>query len=287
MQQILIGPSGTTRPANNSAIDGYLGYEHRPDWLFRTIELGFIFVAFGRRGLRIALRPNFVSRAALARLYGLLARQNPPRVALAQDASLWSWELVGSTREAITRIELLVTEARNPAPRWPLTEARLPLERCSHIGHGRLLLVLQAWGQRQGRWDSNFLGQLEEWQLLPNSTISMRPRGSERLLMCHWGENITTYGRDWPRLAPGRDVEDTPNAELGLRRAALQRRIISEGLPQLMAVDFSVSGPVYEEARVQFYRLCMPWLASDGVVFTTSFQIGRRVIRSGAADSAN
>jgi hypothetical protein len=229
-------------------------------------------------GTRIALRPHFASRLAVSRLLDIVLQQNPARVALAHDARLASWKLIIGADRAIARIEELVAEAQNSLPRPLIATGRLALERCVDIADGQLLPVLQAWHQRQGRWEADLFGRLLDWKLLPHTTITEQPKSSERLLVRHWGARILTYGKDWPRIARGRDLEDQPNAEFGWWRAAMLRKKIAERVPRLSASDAVFRGIDGKLVRSTNSRLVLPWRRSDGSALVTTITVGRRII---------
>jgi hypothetical protein len=197
---------------------------------------------------------------------------------VAHDARLASWELVCGTHRAIARIEQIIADARSPSPRPLLTVQPLPLERCAKVGGGRLLPILQAWQQRQGRWEADFYGRLLEWKLMPVTVITQRACGSERLIITHWGSRITAFGKDWPRIAPGRDIEDQPNLEIGRWRGAELRRRIAEGVPRLLALDL-VFRPVDRGlVRLQYFRIELPWRKPDGAALLTGSNVARRLL---------
>jgi hypothetical protein len=278
MLELLIDDSGEAWPVQPETISRRFGLERPRDFVLRTVDLGFIFIRFCEFGARVALRPQFASRSALSRLSCLIRQRNPARVAIARDARRSSWEIAVGADQAIARIEELVAEARRPSPRPLLTFKRLPVERCRDIAGGQLLPVLQAWEQTQSRWEPDFYGRLLEGKLLPVTMISEQPAKSERLLIRHWGARHTSFGKDWIAIAPGRDVEDLPNAEIGQWRAAKTRATIAEGVPRLTASDLVFRRIDGALARLQYCRLSLPWRTSDGALLVTGTRVARRML---------
>jgi hypothetical protein len=278
MSLILIDHSGNIWPARLEVVARHFRLGNQHNWLSWAIASGFIFVALGEWGARVALRPHFVTREAESRLYTILSKRTPARVAISRDARLTSWELVIGAESAIVRIVQLIAEAREPSPRPLLTAQLLPLDRCLDIAGGQLFPVLQAWEQRQGRWEPELYGHMRESGLLATTAIARRPRGSERLLIEHWGEGITSYGQDWIRIARGRDFEDQPNAELGRWDAIRQKQTLAEGVPKLSKLDFVFCRIDGELVRVSFDRLGLPWWTSDEEAIVTSVTTRRRMI---------
>jgi hypothetical protein len=276
MPGLLIDDSGQVWPAQPETVARRFGLRRPRDFMVRAVHLGFIFAGFGAYGARVALRPQLVSRAALLRLFDMLAQRDPPRVALAGDGRLSSWEFIIGAQRVIARIEHLVAEARSPSPKLLLSAERLLLDRCLDIAGGRLLPALQSWHQSQGRWQPDLYGRLLKWKLLPFTVISEQPRASERQVIRHWGAGITLFGTDWIRIAPGRDLEDLPNAEIGRWRAALPRQTVAERAPRLLATDFVFRGIDDRLTRVQYTQLDLPWLVSDRTMRVTAVTAGRR-----------
>ncbi len=287
MPELLIDDSGTVWPAEPAIIIRRFGLRHPRDFVFRAIDLGFIFVTLGECGVGIALRPQFVSRSACSRLFGIIGQRNPARLALAWDARLSSWELIVGGNRTIARIEKLIAGARSPSPRPLLTAQRLPLECSVDVGGGQLLPILEAWLQRQGRWEPELYGRLQERRLLAGTAIARQPRGSERLLIEHWGKNLTTYGKDWIRVAPGRDFEDQPNSEVGRWAGAMHRQTIAESVPRLTAADFVYRGIDGELVRLTCYRSDLPWRTSDGATIVTAITARRRMLTLDRPNPAN
>lgn len=287
MSELLIDDAGTVWPAQPEIITRRFGLRHPRDFVFRSIELGFIFVALDGCGARIALRPQFVSQSAVSRLFGIIRQRNPARLALSCDARLSSWEIIGGGDRTIARIAKLIAEARSPSPRPLLTAQRLHLERCLDVGGGKLLPMLEAWLQSQGRWGPELYGRLQERRLLASTAIARQPRGSDRLLIEHWGADLKTYGNHWIRVARGRDFEDQPNIEIGRWDGARQREMLAEGVPRLTATDFVFRRTDGGLVRLSFYRLGLPWRTSDGAAILTAVTTRRRMLTLERANPAN
>ncbi len=287
MSELLIDDTGTVWPAEPEIIARRFGLRHPRDFVFRAIDRGFVFITLGEYGVRVALRPQFVSRSAVSRLFGIIGRRNPARLAVARDARLSSWELIVGAERAIARIERLIAEARSPSPRPLLTAQRLPLERCLDVGGGQLFPMLEAWVQRQGRWEPDLHGRLVEWKLLPVTVISEQPRASERVRIRHWGANLTMFGREWTRVAPGRDFEDQPNVEVGRWRAAMLREMAADGVPRYTISDLVLRRTDRGLTRLTFFRLALPWRTSDGAVLVTANNVARRRVLLERPNPAN
>jgi hypothetical protein len=276
MSGLLIDDSGIVWPAEPAIISRRFGLRQQRDFVGRAIDFGFVFITIDACGVRIVLRPQFVSRPAVSRLFGIIGRRNSARLALARDAHLSSWELIVGAERAIARIEGLIAEARSPSPRPLLTARRLPLERSLDIAGGQLFPILEAWGQRQGRWEPELHERLLEWQLLPITVISEQQPDSERLLIRHWGANLTMFGKAWTRAARGREYEDQPNGEMGRWRAGLLRQMAADGVPRYTKSDLVLNRVDWGLTRLTFFRLALPWRTPDGAVVVTATNAARR-----------
>jgi hypothetical protein len=271
--RFLIDDNGLVWPAEPVTIADRFGVaRRRRNLVVQAVGLGFTFVAFSAAGARVAIRPAFITRRAIARLAILLAGPRPERVALSCDGRLASWELIIGVGPAIARIDALVYQSRRPEPRPLQHEARLRLACCADIGQGRLLPLLQGWEEEQGRWRWHTFDRLQEAGLLSSTIVARKPHSSEQLLIEHWGSKFL-YGPDWRRIARGRDVEDQPNADVGRWRAVRMRQTIDEGVPWLTSTQIVTRAADRKLLRLQFLRLTLPWRDSDGTTFLTATKI--------------
>lgn len=275
MQHLLIDGSGIVWPARPEILTRHFGIRPR-NFVSRVIDLGFVFISLDSYGERVTLRPQFVSRAAVVRLRRIITQRNSARLALAHDARRSSWELIVGAERAIARIEQLIAETRSPSPRPLLTSQPLPLEHCLDVDGGRLFPILEAWGQRQGRWEPELHDRLLEWRLSGVTVISEQPRRSERLLIRHWGTSLTTLASAWPQAAPGREFEDQPNLDVARWRASLLRQMAADGVPQYTRSDLVLRPVDRGLTRLTFFQLALPWRASDGAVVVTASNVARR-----------
>jgi hypothetical protein len=278
MSAFLIDDAGKVWPARPETIARRFGQRTRRDFVQWAVALGFVLVTFGEAGARVALRPHFVTQEAEIRLADILDRRKPARVAISNDAQLSSWELISGVSRVTARVARLIAEARHPSPRPLLTAQRLPLERCFEIAGGQLSELLQIWRQHQGRWEPDFHERLRQRGLLAGTAIARQPGGSGRLVIDHWGAKLTTYGKDWIRIARGRDYEAQPNSEIGRSEGARQRQILAEGVPQFTASDFVFRNIDGDLVRLSFHGLGLPWRTSDGAAVVTAIIAGRRTV---------
>src|SRR5689334_20684200 len=99
MQNLFIDEAGIVWPARPEIVARRFGFPPG-DFIGRAIELGFVFITLDSLGERITLRPQFVSRRAVCRLYRIIGQRNSARLALARDARRSSWELIVGAERA-------------------------------------------------------------------------------------------------------------------------------------------------------------------------------------------
>jgi hypothetical protein len=264
-KHLLITDTGSVWPVCRAALSRrFADLPYRRDVATQAIRLGYVFVGLWANGAKIALRPDLVAQPAVARLDGLLMSHHAVRVALSCDGLMSSWEMIASSEIAIIRIGELIDVARRPTPRTLRHDNRLPLDRAEDIAGGRLLPLLQIWGQRHGRWDPSFPARLADAGLARLAIVTRRPRRSTELPIEHWGEGLTLHNREWPRLARGRDIRELPNRDVGEWLAFDVTQNFIEGCPRLRASTVVTRNADYSLVRVDFCYLSLPWRDSDG-----------------------
>ncbi len=105
--------------------------------------------------------------------------------------------------------------------------------------------------------------------------VYRQPVRSERVIIEHWGDSFSVYGKEWAGIAQGRDVEDQPDAEVGRLHARRLRQEISEGIPQLAVAESVLRQIDGALIHVKFCRLVLPWQAADGATLVTGARVAR------------
>jgi hypothetical protein len=280
MTGLLIDDGGNAWPAEPDTIVGRFGrIPTERDVVEQAISLGFVFVRVVSGGLRVALRAHLVTQPALDRVCNLIADQEPHRVTLSIDPRLSAWELIAGPLHAIARIERIVAEARKPVPRLIVTTQTLPFETAYQIAGGRLLPLLLAWREANGRWSGDQPGRLADFGLLDHSVISRNQRDSDRFLVEHWGRcRSSLYGPQWAQIARGRDLADQPNQDLGWWNAAAAWQIATAAEPRLLAFDLVMRTPDTRLVRRTYTRLMLPWRIPDRGTILTAIDVGARTL---------
>ena len=262
---ILIDDRGAVWPSTPESLRQRFG-NVRPwrDFACQAIGLGFIFVTFGPTGVRIALRPPFVTAKAVAQLARTPYARVSERIALSHDGEMSSWVVIAGIRRAIAVIEAVRAAAQSPEPRPLLMAKPLPLEQAASIGRGRLMPVLEAWRQEPVRRIDELYAVLQRAGLLPDAVIFRRAPGSERFVIEHWGSRRDLLGPGWTRIARGRDVLDQPNKQLGEWNAALAAETVATAVPRLLACDYVIRTPEARLIRRTNKRLLLPWRTPEG-----------------------
>jgi hypothetical protein len=272
MAGLLIDDGGDAWPAQAKTIrNRFEAVRPQGDFLLQAISLGFAFVDVRGNGIKIGLHPQLVTAAALSRLYELIAYHDPLRVMVSVDPQLSSWELIASAIEAIKYIERRVAAAQRPSPKPLVVMRRLSLDELSAVWSGRMVAALHCWEAARSRWDShNVLQLLTNVGLLGYAFIVRNGYRSERLVIDHWGADLTIYGRQWPKVARGRNQNEQPNADMAARFVAIARETIAEGIPRLDAIDCVFRDVDGVLVRRRGLRFAIPWQATNGDVWLSA-----------------
>lgn len=262
---ILIDDRGAVWPSTPQSLRQRFG-NVRPwrDLARQAIGLGFIFVTFGATGVRIALRPSFVTAKSVSQLGSTPYARVSERVALSHDGQMSSWEVISGIRRAIAIIEAVRAAAQSPEPRPLLLAKPLALEQAASIGRGRLMPVLDAWREAPVRRIDEIYAVLHRARLLPDAVIFRRAPGSERFIIEHWGSRRDLLGPGWTKIARGRDVLDQPNKQLAEWNAALAADTMATAVPRLFACDYVIKTPEARLIRRTNKRLLLPWRTPEG-----------------------
>jgi len=279
---LLIDDKGTVFSTDVGAMARLVGLSvtrSRHASLRRALALGFISVSFFPSGVRIALRPDLITRQAISRLALVTAKPGLDRVVLSLDGRASRWEIIGNVSLAISRVHAAFAQARMPEPRHLLDTRRLPLSQIDSIAQGQLLPVLRAWEEAKRKWDADFYGRLQNMGHLERTIILCQPRyNSDQLLIEHWGQKRGTYGPQWPRIARGRDFAAQPNLDVGAWRAGIARQQLADLEPSLRVDDAVFRETSGRLIRFHVCRLILPWQTSIGERMLSEVTADRRSI---------
>jgi hypothetical protein len=135
--------------------------------------------------------------------------------------------------------------------------------------------LLAIWHVTGGLWTDHLRDLLTALNLLERAVVLRNPTGGDRLVFDFRGDFFSFYPRSWNRLAIGRDLEDQPDRDYGLRTAHSYREVLVGGEPRFEAVDAVIRSPGEDVRRSRYDRLILPWRTSDNERFLTGVSVLR------------
>lgn len=267
----LIDDKGETWPAGAVAVRQRLG--HDPSQFdpvgYAVRNLGFALVRQRGRSIHLSLRPALVTPATLGALFYRLAEAMPERLLLSYLQRNWQHEVIRSAHEAMLRLEDLVYTGSTWRPHSAYLVQRHPLVLRKHSALQSLGPLLAVWHLTGGLWTDRLRDLLMALNLLERAVVLRNPTGGDRLVFDHRGASFSFYPPCWNLLAIGRDLEDQPDREYGIRTAQSYREALGDGQPRFEAVDAVIRAPGKEVRRSRYDRLILPWRTSDNERFLT------------------
>jgi hypothetical protein len=234
---------------------------------FAVTELGFIHVKLLGRGAHLSFNPHKTERLAMVGAFYLIADIRPIRILLSHGPSPEGTEIVARD-QFFPRLSELLQVAPSPLV-WK--ERRQSLDRPLARFAPALASVLEIWCQQARRLNSVRMPGLDD--LLDTAALIRRPRGSDRLIIEHWGADRDFLSSKWPEIARGKEVQDQPGAHRAEHMAARYSRTLNDGTPRLHDVDLIVPTAQGRTRRAFYQRLLLPWqgLAGDAYVMSLRF----------------
>jgi hypothetical protein len=276
-QSTLIDDRGSLWHAGAPELRRRLGYPN-PDFDlagYAVRNLGFVLVREKGVSVHVSLRPALVRPPALAALFYRLAEVSPDRLLLSYLQGRWLHEIMRSSYEAMLRLEDLVYAAAYRQPRSAYLVQRHSLAPRRHSALERLGPLLAVWRLTGGRYPDRLTDLLGALDLLDRALVLRNPAGTDRLVFDHRGTAFSFYQPCWNLLAIGRDLEDQPDRDYGVRTAETYRAALAEGEPRFEAVDAVINTPGRDVRRSRYDRLILPWRGSEGDRFTTGVSVLR------------
>jgi hypothetical protein len=273
----LIDDSGETWAAGSADLRQRLGFGRSEFDLvgYAVRTLGFALVRQRGRSIHLSLHPALVTPATLGTLFYLLAEAMPERLLLSYLQRTWQHEVLRSAHEAMLRLEDLVYATPTWRPRSTYVVQRHPLTPRKHSALQSLGPLLAIWHVTGGLWTDRLRDLLTTLNLLERAVVLHNPTGGDRLVFDYRGASFSFYPPSWNRLAIGRDLEDQPDRDYGLRTAHSYRGALGDGQPRFEAVDAVIRAPGQDTRRSRYDRLILPWRTSDNERFLTGVSVLR------------
>lgn len=273
----LIDDKGEAWPAGAADLRHRLGREPSEFDLvgYAVRNLGFALLRQRGRSIHLSLRPALIAPATLGTLFYRLAEAMPERLLLSYLQSSWQHEVMRSAHEAMLRLEDLVCATSRWRPGSNYLVQRHPLQPRKHSALQSLGPLLAIWYLTGGRWTDQLRDLLATLDLLDKAVVLHNPARSSRLVFDYRGAGFSFYPRCWNLLAVGRDLEDQPDRDYGVRTAQSYREALQENEPRFEAVDAVIRAPGNSARRSRYDRLILPWRGSGNERFVTGVSVLR------------
>jgi hypothetical protein len=257
MKKIVLDDSGRAWDAGSQTLRATL---HCPCPDFEFLEyvvdnLGFVVVAaLSPRAVRIRFRPKVVSDVSLcAALFALAKRRDVDRIVVSHQRRGCSDELFGTLKQAVARIEELISSARNSdAPAFVNAEREVR----SLIGaNNALSLLLLSWIAHDV-YDPANLRELLHGRLHGRYMFVE----GDRLTMTEIGPGFLSYDRDWRESARGLTIDNQPDYAYGRWTRELFKGVLEKWRPRLDDIDALVRRPCRGDIiRARYRCLLLPY----------------------------
>ena len=257
MKKIVLDDSGRAWDAGSQALRATL---HCPcpdfDFLEYAVDnLGFVVVTtLSPTATRIRFRPKTVSHVGLgAALLALAKRHDVDRIVVSHERKGCRDELFGSLKQAVARIEELISSARNSvAPAFVNAERDL---RTLMGADNALSLLLLSWIEND-IYDPSALAELLHGRLHDRYMIVE----GQRLTMAEIGHGFPSYDRYWREHALGLTIDNQPDYAYGRWTGELFKSVLEKWRPRLDDIDALIRRPCYGDTiRVRYRCLLLPY----------------------------
>jgi len=273
----LIDDKGEAWPAGSGELPRRLG-RSPPEFDFvghAVRNLGFVLLRQRGQSMHLSFRPALMTPPTLGTLFYRLAEAMPERLLLSYLESDWRHEMMRSAHEAMLRLEDLVYASSGWRPASNYLVQRHPLLPRKHSALQSLGPLLAIWYVTSGVWTDNVRDLLATLDLLDRAVVLQNPARSSRLVFDYRGASFSFYPKCWNLLAIGRDLEDQPDRDYGVRTAQAYREALDEGEPRFEAVDAVIRAPDNRARRSRYDRLILPWRGSGNERFLTGVSVLR------------
>jgi hypothetical protein len=257
MTTIVIDDSGRAWDAGSQTLRAIM---HCPFPDFEFLEyvvdnLGFVVVTtLSPRAVRIRFRPKVVSHVSLgAALFRLAERRDVDRIVVSHRGKGCNDELFGSLKQAVVRIEELISSARNSDPPAFVNAER---EVRTLIGaNNALSWLLRSWIEHDV-CDPSILAELLHGRLHGRYMLVE----GDRLTMAEIGPGFPSYDPDWRERARGLTIENQPDYAYGRWTGELFKVVLEKWRPRLDDIDALIRRPSHRDIiRVRYRCLLLPY----------------------------
>jgi hypothetical protein len=226
-------------------------------------NLGFARIRTARSGVRITLRPRFLTKAALEALVFQMVTLENERFVIEIADTPNRVEIIPGLEDAAARLADLASVAGN-ITREDFHREEMSLHRLR--GNPRLSPLsglLQRWRRARGNLRTDLATEFGDPALHGRATV-MRMTGDSRGVIEYCGDGFTWSAASWRQAMVGHDASGHPDPQYGQNFWAGYLETQRTQAPRLEFVEALIRVPGYPARRSRYERLLLPWRRDGG-----------------------
>lgn len=226
-------------------------------------NLGFVRIHTTRSGVRITLRPRFLTKAAFEAVVFQMVTLEHERFVIEVADAPGIIEIVPGVEDAAARLADLASVGGN-IRREDFHREEISLRRL----HGNprmspLAGLLQRWRRSKGNLRADLATEFGDPALLGRATV-MRMTGDSRGVIEYCGDGFTWSEASWRHAMVGHDASGHPDPQYGQNFWAGYLETQRAQAPRLELIEALIRVPGYPARRSRYERLLLPWRRDGG-----------------------
>ena len=236
-------------------------------------NLGFARIRMARSGVRITLRPRFLTKAALEALVFQMVTLEHERFIIEIADTPNRVEIIPGLEDAAARLADLASVAGN-ITREDFHREEMSLHRLR--GNPRLSPLaglLQRWRRGKGNLRTDLATEFGDPALLGRAIV-MHMTGDRGGFIEYVGDGFTWADASWRHAMVGHDANGQPDPQYGQNFWAGYLETQRTQAPRLEFIEAVIRVPGYPARRSRYERLLLPW-CRDGNQFVSVVSVLR------------
>ena len=221
-------------------------------------NLGFVRIHTTRSGVRITLRPRFLTKAAYEALVFQMVSLEHERFVIEIADAMGSIEIIPGVDDAAARLADLASVGGN-ITRMDFHREEISLHRLR--GNPRLSPLgglLRRWRRSHGKLRTDLATEFGDPALLGRATV-MRMISETEGFIEYVGDGFTWADASWRHVMIGHDANGQPDPRYGKNFWAGYLETQRAQTPRLEFVEAVIRVPDYPARRSRYERLLLPW----------------------------
>jgi hypothetical protein len=236
-------------------------------------NLGFVRIHSTRSGVRITLRPRFLTKAALEALVFQMVTLEHERFVIEIADLPNRIEIIPGLEDAVARLADLASVAGN-ITREDFHREQLSLHRLrSNPRLSPLSSLLQRWRRGRGKLRTDLVTEFGD-PALRGRAIVMHMTGDTGGIIEYVGDGFTWADASWRHAMIGHDASGQPDPQYGRKFWAGYLETQRGQTPRLEFIEAVIRVPGYPARRSRYERLLLPW-RRDGNQFVSVVSVLR------------